>query len=294
MTVNKQLTRLVPPPVKGLVRSLRLAAPLRTITGSLRMLPEFIIIGAMKCGTTSLYRELAQHPQIASARRKEVHYFDWYYDKGEAWYRGQFPMGTRPQHLPKDESRTITGEASPYYLFHPQAPRRVHELLPGVKLIVLLRNPVDRAWSHYHHVKRRNGETLSFEEALEAEPARLEGELEKLQSDKSYRSYEYQKHSYQARGVYADGLAEWLNYFDSSQFLILRSEDFFKDPPTVFGQTLQFLNLPPYELASYERFLAGSYTSSMAPGTREQLVAYFKPHNRRLYELIGRDMDWDR
>lgn len=273
---------------------MKLAAPLRVMSNSIRMLPEFIIIGAMKCGTTSLYRQLIQHPQIASARRKEVHYFDWYFDKGEAWYRGQFPVASWASRSIESDQRLITGEASPYYLFHPQAPRRVHEMLPEVKLIVLLRNPVDRAWSHFHHVVDRNGETLSFEEALKAESKRLAGEREKLEKDPVYRSFEYQKHSYQSRGIYVDGLEAWMRYFDPSRFLILRSEDFFADPPRVFDQTLRFLGLRSYELPSYERFLAGSYTTSMDPDTRKELIELFRPHNLRLSKLVGKDLDWDR
>lgn len=284
----------MPRSIKGVARSVRLAAPLRVLTSPLRMLPDFVIIGAMKCGTTSLYRHLEQHPQIAPARRKEVHYFDWYYDKGESWYRGQFPMVSRLSTSGGSAQRVVTGEASPYYLFHPHAPGRLKQLLPEARLIVLLRNPVDRAWSHYHHVRKRNGESLSFEEALEAEPGRLEGELQRLRTDPSYRSYEYQKHSYQARGVYADGLQSWMELFDRSRFLILRSEDFFADPPAAYRQTLDFLALAPHDLGRYENFLAGSYTSRMEPATRERLVEYFRPHNRRLEELLGREMDWDR
>lgn len=273
---------------------MRLAAPLRVLTSPLRMLPDFVIIGAMKCGTTSLYRHLEQHPQIAPARRKEVHYFDWYYGKGEPWYRGQFPLASRASKSDDPVRRVITGEASPYYLFHPHAPGRLKQLLPEARLIVLLRNPVDRAWSHYHHVQKRNGENLSFEKALDAEQERLKGELERLEADPAYRSFEYQKHSYQARGVYVDGLRAWMAHFDPACFLILRSEDFFADPSQVYRQTLDFLGLAPYDLPRYEKFLAGSYESEMHPATRDRLVDYFRPHNRRLEELLGREMNWDR
>lgn len=136
-------------------------------------LPDFLIIGAQRCGTISFYRLLCQHPLVEGAARKEVHYFDLHFQKGEEWYRSFFPEAER-------EDR-VTGESSPYYIFHPLSAERAARLVPGARLIVLLRNPVDRAYSHYQHGLRRGYETLpTFEQALEAEPGRLAGEREKI------------------------------------------------------------------------------------------------------------------
>src|SRR5947209_1159841 len=139
-----------------------------------RALPDFLIIGAQKAGTTSLYRYLAAHPDIVASTRKEVHFFDINFWRGEWWYRSLFPLRRRLQRRPPLRNRpAITGEASPYYLFHPFAPERAAQLLPDAKLIVLLRDPVERAWSHYRHEVANGRETMTFPDALAAEPARL-------------------------------------------------------------------------------------------------------------------------
>ena len=153
----------------------------RVSTNPLRMMPDFIIIGTQKGGTTSLYRYLIEHPCVAPIYIKEPHFFDIYFYKGLQWYRAHFPTAVEKyyaRHIQKHD--LITGEASPYYLFHPQAARRVAKTLPKARLIVLLRNPIDRAYSQYQHQTRQDGvEPLTFEEALECEEKRLAGEEEK-------------------------------------------------------------------------------------------------------------------
>ena len=127
----------------------------RLVTAPQHALPDFLLLGAQKAGSTSLYVHLMQHPQIIGVARKELHFFDYKSALGSWWYRTNFPtkaeMAQRSAALGKP---VLTGEASPYYLFHPHAARRIARLLPDVKLIALLRNPVDRAFSHYHHEVR--------------------------------------------------------------------------------------------------------------------------------------------
>ena len=144
-------------------------------------LPDFVIIGAMKSGTTSLYNFVIKHPTIAPAFAKELHYFSIWYKFGELWYRSNFPTNlSRHYFYKKTNQKLLSGEASPTYLFYPTVPSRMKEILPDVKLIVILRNPVDRAYSHYHHMLRRNNESLSFEKAIESEKERCAGERERL------------------------------------------------------------------------------------------------------------------
>ena len=174
----------------------------RSATAPVRTLPDFLIIGAQKCGTSFLYRFLVEHPHVKSAFVKEVHYFDLNFAKGNHWYRSNFPLQVR-------NTRTyITGEASPYYLFHPHAAKRASMVVPGAKLIILLRNPVDRAYSHcQHQVKRVGGETretLMLEAAREAEERPLPGELSKIIEDEYYESLSHRIRSYLKRGIYID------------------------------------------------------------------------------------------
>lgn len=186
----------------------------------------------------------------------------------------------------------MVGEASPDYLFHPLAAGRVARDLPDVKLIVLLRDPVDRAFSHYWHQQKRGHEPLSFAEAVAAEAIRLEGELERILEDPSYVSYERHHHSYLARGRYAEQLDGWLDLIPRGRFFIERSEDLFKDPRSMFQRVQAFLGLPPYDLPEYETFNAFS-SGQMDPPLRAELVEYFRPHNRSLGALLDRDFGWE-
>lgn len=277
----------LPPFLKRVVK-----AP-RALTARIRLLPDFLIIGAQRCGTTSLQRYLIRHPCIAPAFRKEVHFFDRNLRKGTTWYREHFPSFLYKYYVMTILRRQfMTCEATPSYIFYPHAPRRIFEIVPRVKLIVLLRNPVDRAYSHYQHEVGLKYEALSFEEAIKQEPERLNGEREKILVDEAYDSYRYRHYSYMSRGVYADQLEVWMTLFPKEQIFIVRSEDFFAEPSRVFHQVLRFLELPAWELPNYKQYNGREYTT-MDAATRRRLIQYFEPHNRRLYEFLGRNFCWD-
>jgi hypothetical protein len=249
--------------------------------------PSFLIIGSQKCGTTSLYRYLVQHPDVIRPLKKEIHFFDQHYDKGYTWYRRHFVAGTRLQ----SHRHRIAGEATPYYIFHPHAPARVRRDCQDVKLIVMLRDPVERAYSHYkHHVKLKK-ETLSFGDAVEAEPGRIAGEFERLLANDTYHSQPLQMFSYLSRGIYADQIKRWMDCFSKERMLILQSEAFFADPKGQYEAVLDFLGLPSYRLADYAQFNAGD-RSRLPADLHARLSAYFRPHNQRLYKMIGTDFGW--
>ena len=156
----------------------------RLVTSPWRTWPDFVIIGAQKSGTTSLYDFIVKHPAIESAAKKELHYFSWFYACGDKWYRSNFPTNLSSSRFYKDVGqKLLTGEASPTYLFYPMVPGRMVKALPNVKLIVILRNPVDRAYSHYNHNIRHKHETLSFEKALEREKKMYTREWKQLVHD---------------------------------------------------------------------------------------------------------------
>lgn len=265
-------------------------------TSGLRMLPDFIVIGTQRGGTTSLYRYLAAHPGVAPTLvSKGVHYFDVQNDRSGAWYRGHFPpTAYRAWRLRVARQPLITGEASPYYLFHPAVPERVAAMLPDVKLIAMLRDPVKRAFSHYHHEFEGGFETLpTFEEAIGAEPDRLEGEAERLLADPGYVSFAHQHHSYLARGHYAEQLEAWFAHIPRERFLIFTSEEFYRDTATVYGTVQDFLGLPHHPLAEFKTYNAHSY-APMDPATNARLREHFREPDRALCELLGRDLGWDR
>lgn len=294
MGLNLPARRLIEQRAHRLTKhSKTLSGYFQVLTARLRLLPDFIIIGAQKCGTTSLYQYLGQHPAIAPALKKEVHFFDSNFDRGVQWYRAHFPTVLYRHYARKVQGyRLITGEASPYYLFYPHAPRRVLELLPRVKLIVLLRNPVDRAYSHYQMQKKKGLEPLSFAESIEAEPERLRGEREKMLADENYLSLNYKRYSYLARGIYVDQLQAWLRLFPKEQVLILKSEDFYTNPPAVYKQVLAFLEVPDWDLKEYRIHYRHHY-QAMSPELRQRLHDYFEPHNRRLSEFLGTNFAWE-
>jgi hypothetical protein len=249
-------------------------------------LPDFVIIGAQKCGTSFFYDVLCRHPHIEPAALKELHYFDRRFEEGIEWYRRCFP----PPRL-KDGRKTITGEATPYYLFHPLVPERMAEVIPEARLISMLRNPVDRAYSAYQQQVRKGREPLSFEEAVEAEEARLRGEEGKISEDEHYISHVHRRFSYLARGIYVDQLLRWSEFFPREQMLVLKSEDLFESSRETLKSVLTFLDLPEWEPEARRVPNKGDYTS-MAPATRRRLEEYFEPHNQRLYKYLGVDFGW--
>ena len=253
-------------------------------TSFARPLPDFLILGAQKAGTTTLYAYLRWHPEITGPSWKEVSYFDRHYARGPSWYRGNFPnlLRTRGE---------LVGEASPSYLFHPLGPERVKELVPEARLIALVRNPADRALSHYYHEVALGREPFSFEDALAAEEQRLEGEEERIRSDSRYFSNEWWSHTYKARGRYAEQLERWLEVFPRDQLLILPSESLLGEPELAHAQALEFLGAPPHRLDDYPRVFERRY-EGMKPATRTELAEHFAEPNRRLYELLGRDLGW--
>lgn len=247
--------------------------------------PAFLIIGTQKGGTTSLYHDLTQHPDIKSAAVKEVHFFDEQYHFGYDWYKKNFPSD-----LPEG---TITGEASPYYMFHPQTPGRVREWLPDVKLIVLLRNPIHRAYSHYQMMVRRGLEPMSFAEALQAERSRVEEEYDRMCRDPRYLSQNCSIYSYLKRGLYAEQLERWYRYFSKDQILVMSSEALFRDPAESYRKVLAFLEMPWWEPGGYASLNEGEYDHPIPEDTMEWLRSYYGEPNRRLFELIGEAYDWD-
>lgn len=279
----------VPEPVADAAKAAFVGA--RMVNAGSRPLPDFLIIGAQRCGTTSLYRYLEKHPQvIGAAPSKGVHYFDVHHERSLRWYRAHFPTRRRRG---RAGGRAVTGEASPYYVFHPHGPDRVRAAVPNVRLILMLRDPVIRAFSQYQQEYARGFEDAeTFEQALELEPGRLAGERERMLADPGYDSHAMQHYAYVARGEYATQLEGWRARFDPDQLMVVQAEEFFSDPETAYRGVLDFLGLqvparPPQFKAHNARPAGG-----IAPETRTRLAEHFAEPNRRLEELLGRRLGW--
>lgn len=202
------------------------------------MLPHFLCVGAQKSGTTSLHALLGSHPQVFLPPAKELQFFSLYHERGTPWYRDQFEAAGEHQ---------ICGEITPYYLFHPLAAQRIKDLLPQVRLIVLLRDPVQRALSGLFHSIRLGVEPLPLQQALAAESQRLAGAEAQLLAGLRHH-HSHQMHSYVSRSCYGAQLARYESLFDCSQLLLIRAEDFFCAPQRIWPQLLDFLGLDPYPL----------------------------------------------
>jgi hypothetical protein len=245
----------------------------RRLTARRRPLPDFLIIGAQRCGTTSTYEYLIQHPRILAAWRKEVRFFDAppNYARGEAWYRAHFPR-RRPG--------ALTGEATPSYMFRPGAAARMARHVPDARLIALLRDPVDRAISHYHLQVRRGLEPRMLEQAIDEQPR-----------ERSRRTWG--SASYLVRGLYAEQIEDILRVFPRDRLLVLASADLFARPAETVSRIFAFLGLPACAVDISAQLGAGAYEPAPAP-VRARLVEFFRPHNERLYDLLGEDLGWAR
>lgn len=264
---------------------------LRGPSGRLRALPLALVIGAQRSGTSSLYRYLSDHPAVASPLRKEVGYFSRSYHRGDDWYRAHFTWAG---------SRRLSFEATPDYLLHPVAAERVAERLPDVRCVVLLRDPVARAYSHHRHMVRLGYETLDFGDAVAAETRRIQPDLDRLAEDPFHDPRALLRYSYVARGHYADQLRRWFDHLPRDRFLVVRSEDFYADTARWFAEITAFLGLPPWRPPTFPNVSAvrrpgpaGDATpSGLREPTQAALADLFRKPNADLAELLDLPDPW--
>lgn len=265
------------------------------LTSSARMLPAFLLAGGQRCGTTSLYRTLAEHPAVLKpVLHKGVHYFDTGYAHGPAWYRGHFPLLLTAKRVERRIGvAPLTFESSPYYLFHPLAAGRIARDLPGVKLLVLIRDPVERAYSAHAHEIARGFEDQPFERALELEDERLAGEAERLAADPGANSLRHQHNGYLHRGRYVEHLRRLESLLGRARLHVVDSHQFFIEPEPVYAGILDFLGLPAMGTTLFERHNARP-RSPMAPALRARLEEHFAPYDAELAGWLGRTPSWRR
>ncbi len=273
--------------------SQRLLFRWREASASIRMLPHFIVAGVPKCGTTALYYYLLSHPQVARPSQNEIGFFTENYQRGPNWYRAHFPT-TILKAWRNSDKEIITGEHTPSYVLHPLAAKRMADTVPHVRLIILLRDPVDRAYSHYQHEFRTGHESLDFPNAIRAEPQRTANEIDRMRLEPGYRSPEYIRHAYVDQGKYQPKLEPIFRYFNRNQVMIIKAETLFARTQDVFDSVLDFLSLDPFKLNKIERVNSGEYLPLRAvdPVLDGELREYFGPSNKSLYSLLGVDYGW--
>ncbi|WP_185201839.1 sulfotransferase domain-containing protein [Glaciihabitans sp. INWT7] len=262
-----------------------------------------MLIGTKRGGTTSLYYDILKEPQVVTLfpsakylpkanETKGVHFFDSNYGKGERWYRSFMPTRASRRRAEKIVGKPIlVGEASPYYMFHPLAAQRAAAMAPDAKILVLLRDPVMRTYSHWKERRRGSAEPLEFEDALAAEQSRLAGEEQKLRDDPSYYSYAHEQQSYLTQSRYVRHLRAWYELFGAERILVMASEDYYENPDAVLRQVAEFLGIDHATLPKGEHMNAAG-GEGISAKTRARLAMELASDTAELELLIGRKLPW--
>jgi Sulfotransferase domain len=281
------LREKVPPAVQPAARQALLV--FGRLTSRWRVEPAFMIIGGQRCGTTTLFKALADHPEVLRPPvDKGTDYYSLYYGRGASWYRSRMPLRRS-----KDSARQAF-EACTYYMFHPFAIERIARDYPQLKLIAMLRDPVVRAYSAYKHEFARGFEAEpDFLRALELEDARLEGEVERMRADVDYESVPHRHHAYRRRGQYAEQLTRVFGQFPAEQVHVIESEAFFIEPSLEYRRLIDFLGLDRWEPRSFAALNARP-SSAMRNDARDFLIEHYRDHDAALADLLGHPLAWQR
>lgn len=249
--------------------------------------PDFIIIGAQKGGTSALFHTLKNHTYTIPSAVKEVHYFDddeWYNKKRVFEYHSFFP-------LPKFfHPKRKAFEATPLYIFHPEVPHRLYKFNPRLKLIITLRDPAERAfsaWTMYHH-HFKSGNNTRYHDPRTFSNA-ISDQIENMENESFYDN----KIAYVKRGIYHEQIERYFSYFPKDQLLIIDSNELKNRPDDVLKRIQDFIEIP------YEK-LKPINANSRRVDERDKylddikfLKEFYKPHNERLFALIGERFEWD-
>ncbi len=258
----------------------------RRLTAARRALPGLVVVGAQRAGTTSLHGHLARHPQLVPAIRKEVHYFDddARHARGASWYRAHFPFAAS---LADAALPRIAFESTPAYMFRPEAAPRLAALLPQARLVAVLRDPVERAISNWRLLHEKGANRFApFDVEIEHELASEEGRPGPL-GERTPRGLI-------ARGRYAEQLERLWAHHPRERTLVLHSADLYADPQATCDRVFAWLGLPSAPVRAERRLNASVASADVSDALRARLRAYFEPHDRRLWELLGEEWDWDR
>lgn len=257
------------------------------------MEPSFLVIGGQRCGTTTIFKKLSEHPQVMRPpAEKGTDFYTLHYDRGFDWYRGHFALSASGKLRGRKRGEAVAFEACTYYMFHPFAIERIARDFPNIKLVVMLRDPVERAYSAYKHELARGFETEpDFMSALQLEDARLDGEITKMAADPAYESHAHRHQAYRRRGEYVEQLERVLEFFPRRQLHVMESESFFADPAEEYSKVLHFLGLRSYLPETFEQFNARPGVQ-MPADARSYLRRHYETYDARLSDLLGRRPTW--
>ena len=279
--------------IKNFYRFLRYTVISRHVYGitfPFRVLPDFLVIGVGRSGTTSLYYYLDQHPSIVKSSYDEIGFFDDNFHLGLSWYRSMFTTIFTKFLIKLKTKYFMTYEVTPWYVRRPWTARRIKKIFPNIKLIIVLRNPIDRTYSHYH-LSTQNDEKRDFKVVIKEDMKNI-SQWNITEKNDSYFSNQVQN-SKPARGFYYEQIIPWFELFSKEQIMIISSEDLASKTQSTLREIFSFLELPIYDIKNTEKVNVSKY-SKMDQETRNLLIDFFRPYNEKLFEYLNREFDWNK
>ena len=255
------------------------------------MPPNFFVIGGVRCGTTSLYHYLGQHNCIKQAAYDELGYFDDNFHLGLNWYRSLFPTKFIRKKIESEYKKFLTYDVTPFYIYNPLVVDRIFKFSPNAKIIAALRNPIDRAYSNYNNRMQDEGDTkTTFEEIVYSEIEKIENN-ENNQENNAFLVDEFYE-LLLARGFYAKQLEFWFKKFPRKNILLISSEELAVNTDKTISEIFEFLEVPDQKINDLTKQNKIKYPK-MKDSTREILINFFKPHNEKLFGMLGRRFNWN-
>lgn len=270
-------------------------------------LPDFLIIGSQKAGTQALLTYLNQHPSLIGAR-KSLYFFNTnYYNNGLSWYKRQLPIR-------RMNNKIFEKTAS--YSYYPETPKRIHDFNKNMKLILIMRDPVKRAFSGWNHYRKYYNSENSYnkEDLIRTLICHLGQEKAKPMIDflneSEYKSFNHSikeeieainngkfiyNPSFVRRGIYHEQVSNYLQYFEREQILLLESSELRNDKERVLNELTEFLEIPPFDFSKLDlkdQHMSNYRSNVMDQESREILKKFYEPYNEKLYDLIGKRYDW--
>ena len=261
------------------------------ITGFIRVIPDFLVIGAKRCGTTSLYQHLPEHPCISKSPHDNMGFFNDNFHLGVNWYKSFFPTTFTRNKIKSKFGDFLAFDVTTKYMEEESTANNVYQTKPNMKIIIILRNPVDRAYSQYHLSVRQTAERRSFEDVVEENMNRLNKESHEHYKIKP--KFSAKEDNYLKKGLYALQLRYWLKIFPRENILIVSTEEFESNQQIIYNKIFEFLNISKFEVKNTKKMQKGNYPPIKSE-TRNLLLDYFRPHNHELFELINMEFDWDK
>ena len=257
------------------------------ITSFIRVLPDFFVVGVVRSGTTSLYYYLDQHPCVMKSAYDELGFFDSNFDLGWNWYKSLFPTIMQKKKIEKRNGKFLTFDDTPFYVYNSTAVKRIKRNFPDAKIIVIFRNPIDRAYSNYFLGVNGGKEKRKFDDLIEEEMILINRRNKQVLFDETLSE------TYLGRGLYAEQLKVWFSEFPKDSVKIIKSEEFAENTQDIMKDLFQFLDLPEYKISNIEKKNVTKYPP-MKKETREKLEEFFRSHNKELYNMLGKDYGWEK